>query len=175
MLSCEWNNALLHRAGWLFTLTVLISAIGCVERRMVILTEPLGGSPDNRDLGAIVYDEKNQPLGAAPADKPFTYYGKYRFRLVKDGYETLVVEQRVRAPWYELPGLDFFAENVIPWTIRDVRYFRYQLKPAQVYPPEQLLQGAGLLRDYGRTIGVPSTDPYPPTAAVPTVLQPPTP
>ena len=61
MLSCERKKPMLHRAGWLFVLTLLIGATGCVERRMVILTEPLGGSPDNRDLGAIVYDSFQGP------------------------------------------------------------------------------------------------------------------
>jgi hypothetical protein len=173
MLSCERINALLHRFGWLFALPMLIAGSGCVERRMVILSAPYGSPSNGPDLGAIVYDEKNQPIGAAPVDKPFTYYGKYRFRLAKDGYETLVVDQRVRSPWYELPGLDFFAENVIPWTIRDVRYFRYELKPAEIRTPEQMLQSGQLLRDYGKTIGAPLPDLNPPVGAPPTVLQPP--
>jgi hypothetical protein len=109
-----------------------------------------------------VYDEKNQPIGGTPVDKPFTYYGKYRFRIVKDGYETLDVEQRVRAPWYEWPGLDFISENVIPWTIRDVRQFRYTLQPAQVRPPENLLREGEALREYGKTIGAPLPDVNPP-------------
>ena len=152
-----------HALGWLFALTALMGACGCVERRMVIITEP---------YGAIVYDEKEQPIGAGPVDKPFTYYGKYRFRIAKDGYETMVKEQNVRAPWYELPGLDFFAENVIPWTIRDVRYYRYVLNPAQVKSPEQLLLEGQLLREYGKTIGEPLPDFAPPVGA-PTVLLPP--
>ena len=150
MLSGERMTGILQRLpygrGLLLALTILIAACGCVEKRMVLITEP---------YGAIVYDEKNQPIGAGPVDKPFTYYGKYQFRIAKDGYETLVVDQRVRSPWYELPGLDFFSENVIPWTIRDVRYFRYVLQPAQIRPPEQLLLEAQLLRDYGKTIGEP--------------------
>lgn len=167
MVSFEWMNALLHRRGWLLAVAILIAGSGCVERRMVIITEP---------YGAIVYDEKNQPIGAGPVDKPFTYYGKYRFRIAKDGYETVVVEQRVRAPWYELPGLDFFAENVIPWTIRDVRVFRYALPPAQIRSPEQLTLEAEQLAIYGRTIGVPlPPELNPPSGAAPTVLGPPTP
>ena len=122
-------------------------------------------------LGATRCAEIAVPV---PVDKPFTYYGKYRFRLAKDGYETLVVEQRVRSPWYELPGLDFFSENLIPWTIRDVRHFTYVLQPAQVRSPEQLLLEAQLLRDYGRTIGEPlPPDLNPPAGAPPTVLMPP--
>jgi hypothetical protein len=153
-----------QRRGWWFGLLIALSMAGCVERRMVIITEP---------TGAIVYDEKNQPLGGGPVDKPFTYYGTYSFRLAKDGYETQVFEQRVRAPWYELPGLDFFSENLIPWTIRDVRYYRYVLQPTQVVPPEQLLQQAQRLRDYGKTKGVPDLNP--PAGAAPQVLMPPVP
>lgn len=158
-------------------LALLLVGAGCVERRMVIITEP---------FGAIVYDEKNQPIGGAPADHPFTYYGKYRFRIAKDGYETLVVEQRVRAPWYELPGLDFISENLIPWTIRDVRYFRYVLQPRQVMPPESILGPADALRNYAKGIGTPGApdlgQPIIPVVAtppasevVPPTLLPPTP
>lgn len=127
-------------------LAIALVAVGCVERRMVIIAEP---------YGAIVYDEKNQRLGGSPVDHPFTYYGKYRFRIVKDGYETLVVDQRVRAPWYQLPGLDFISENLVPWTIRDVRYFRYVMQPRQVMPAESVLGPADALRNYARGIGTP--------------------
>jgi len=121
-----------------------------------------------------VYDEKDQPIGAGPVDKTFTYYGKYRFRIAKDGYETLVFEQRVRAPWYEFPGLDFVSENLIPWTIRDVRVFYPVMQPALVRSPEQLLLEAQSLQAYGKTIGVPlPPDLNPPAGGAPTVLLPP--
>jgi hypothetical protein len=154
------------KRGWMLGLVMLAAASGCVERRMVIITEP---------YGAIVYDEKNQPIGGAPVDHPFTYYGKYNFRLAKDGYETLRVEQRVRAPWYELPGLDFISENLIPFTVRDVRYFRYVLQPLQDLPADTLLRQAEQLRAYGATIGPPVVDLPPPTVASPSVLMPPVP
>src|SRR5207244_2164644 len=139
-----------HRVFPLSSRFPLSGLTGCVERCMVIIADPYPAAAN-----AIVYDEKNQPIGGTPVDKPFVYYGKYRFRIVKDGFETLDVEQRVRAPWYELPGLDFISENLIPWTIRDVRYFRYTLTPAQVRPAEDLLREGELLRAYGWTIGPP--------------------
>ena len=135
---------------------------------MVIIADPYPGATN-----AIVYDEKNQPIGGTPVDKPFTYYGKYNFRIVKDGYETLDIENSASAPpWYELPGLDFFAENVIPWTIRDVRYYRYAMTPASLskLDPENLLRDGELLRAFGKTIGAPAIDPSyvvpPPTGTV---------
>jgi hypothetical protein len=120
------------RAGNVVRLLAAVLAMmvlaGCVERRFVIDSEP---------FGAVVFDENDQPISQAPADKQFTYYGKYRFKLVKDGYKTLIVEERIRAPWYELPGLDFISENLIPWTIRDVRRKTYPMEPIDPLSPER--------------------------------------
>lgn len=162
MGSCERMNAWLPCLGWCLALTLLCGLAGCVERRLVIVPDP---------SGAIIYDEKDQPIGAGPVDKPFTYYGKYRFRIAKDGYETLVLEQRVRAPWYELPGLDFISENLIPWTIRDVRYIYPVLQRAPMRTPDQTLQEATQLQAYGKTIGTPAPEYVLPTS--PTTLLPP--
>jgi len=136
------------RWSGLLALPVFLALLtGCVERRMVITTEP---------FGALVYDERNVPLSASPADRPFTYYGKYRFKIVKDGYETLVVEEDVRPPWYEWIGLDFVSETLIPWTLRDVRRFHYQLKNAVVVSPEEVLRQGEPLRARGLVTGEPA-------------------
>lgn len=138
----------------LFLALCVVSQTGCVERRFVITTDP---------PGAIVYDWKDQPLSASPADTPFTYYGTYNFTLVKDGYETMKVQEQVKAPWYGLFGVDFITENLIPYRFRDVRTFHYQLRPLQQVPPEALLQSADSLRARGQTIGPPpSVAPGPP-------------
>ena len=149
----------MRRGGWLLVGLLACAALGgCVERRMVIVTEP---------YGAIVYDERNLPLGASPADRTFTYYGKYRFRIVKVGYETMVVEENVKAPWYQWFGFDFVSENLVPWTIRDVRYFRYQLQPSPIIAPETLLQQAQQLQAQGRLIGTAPAPSLVPPAPVP--------
>lgn len=143
----------LRLATWLAALTASAGLLtGCVERRFIIETNP---------PSAIVYDEKGLPMGASPADRTFIYYGKYRFTIIKDGFETLVVDEKVRAPWYEWPFIDFFSENVIPWTIRDIRIFKYQLQPKQVVPPEEVMNRADVLRNRGQTIGVPLNDQTP--------------
>src|SRR4051812_1416091 len=90
----------------------LAVAAGCVERRFVIDSEP---------PGAMVLDENNRLIGFTPVDKPFVYYGKYQFKLVKDGYETLTVTEDVVVPWFERFPLDFFTENLLPINIRDIR------------------------------------------------------
>ena len=75
---------------------------GCVRRRMTIRSSP---------PGATVYVD-NYELGPTPRSINFTHYGTRQIRLVKDGYETLTLLQPVPAPWYQLPVLDFFSENL---------------------------------------------------------------
>src|SRR5262245_3283745 len=110
------------RRGWSIGILALLSSgvAGCVERRYVIESDP---------PGALVL-VNGTPLGATPVDGHFVYYGNYTFTLIKDGYETLHVDQRIRAPWFEYPGADFVSENVYPGKLEDVRRFRYALQPA---------------------------------------------
>lgn len=124
---------------------VLALLSGCVERRYVITSDP---------PGAVVY-KNGQPLGAAPVDDHFVYYGKYRFTLVKEGYETLHVDQDIPTPWYEVFPLDFISENLVPWPITDVRRFHYRMEPRQQVQSEQLRQDADNLRGRGRSITTP--------------------
>src|SRR5260370_37243435 len=132
------------RYGLLALPVFLALLAGCVERRMVITTEP---------FGALVYDERNVPISASPADRPFTYYGKYRYKIVKDRYETLLVEEDVRPPWYEWIGLDFISETLIPWTVPGVRRFHYHLKNAVVAPASSCLYQGEPLRARGLVTG----------------------
>jgi hypothetical protein len=135
------------RAGILAGPFLVALLSGCVERAMIITTEP---------FGAVVYDERGIPLSGSPADKSFVYYGKYRFTLVKDGYQTLVVEEDIKPPWYEWLFIDFVSENLIPWTIRDIHRFHYQLKEMQMIPLEDVLHQGEPLRAKGKTIGEPA-------------------
>jgi hypothetical protein len=160
-------NPRLRLAVWLFTMLVASGlGAGCVERRFVITSEP---------SGAIVYDEKGLPMGAAPTDRAFVYYGGYQFTLVRDGYETLVVRENVRAPFYEWFLLDFVSENLLPFTIRDIRRFNYQLQPKQIIDPETVLGKATTLRQRGLTIGIPLPNQLVGQGPVSATLMPPVP
>jgi PEGA domain len=147
----------MKRWGWILGAALWAAALaGCVERRYVIYTDP---------PGAVVY-RNGQILGYEPVDDYFIYYGKYDFTLVKEGYEIQHVQQDIKAPWYELPGLDFFSENVVPWRIIDRRVFNYQLQPRQVANPQQLLDEAQNLRNRGLGLGAGSAQPQPAAAAI---------
>jgi hypothetical protein len=126
---------------------------GCVERRFIITSNP---------PGATVYREGMQ-LGVTPVDDPFVYYGTKEYTLVLDGFETLKVKQKSPPPWYEIPPLDFLAENMWPFTIRDIRRPEpYQLQPLQSPNPNQVINRAEQLRNSGRAIGEQPANAAPP-------------
>jgi len=109
---------------------------GCVQRRLTIRSNP---------PGAVVY-VGNQEIGSTPISHDFIYYGSRDITLVKDGYETLKVKAELPTPWYDLPGIDFISENLIPNEIRDHRVLDFQLQPQVIVPTEQLIGRAEELR-----------------------------
>lgn len=153
--SLSWRTAL--AAGLAAACTL---SIGCVQRRLTIRSNP---------PGALVYIG-NDEIGATPCSTDYVYYGKRKIRLVKDGYETLEVNQRLTTPWYDVFPLDFVTENVIPFEIRDERALDFQLTPQMVQPTDQLLGRAQNLRQGSHTPGFAP----PPAAPVPTGTTPPT-
>ena len=155
----------MNRAAWLVPMMGLVCLTsGCVTRRVLITSDP---------PGAIVY-RNGVYLGPTPVEEPFVYYGKYRYRLVKDGYEPLDVTQDIDAPWYELPGIDFVTENIYPCTLRDTRPLHYQLQPAVPVRPDDIRNRAEQLRIEGKSIQpppdappVPGRRPAPPVQTLP--------
>jgi len=114
----------------------LLFAAGCVERRLTVRTDP---------PGARVFIDDYE-IGTSPCSTHFTYYGTRKIRLVKDGFKTKTIYQPLPPPWYQIPPLDFFAENLIPGTFRDHRTVRYELEPEIVTPAEELLRRAEAVR-----------------------------
>ncbi len=132
-----------------------LGASGCVQRRMMIRSNP---------PGARVYVD-DYDIGDTPVSANFTYYGTRKIRLVKDGYETLTVMQKFSTPWYEIVPLDFISENFVPGKISDHRVLDYQLRPQMVIPTDQLQARAEELRR--NTHGSAAAPLVPPASAVP--------
>ena len=126
----------LDRTAVLVLLLVCLSSTGCVRRRFTVRSNP---------PGAMVWVD-DDPIGPTPVSFPYTYYGTRKIRLVKDGFETLTVMQRLPTPWYQIVPLDFVSEVVVPWEIRDQRTMEFQLTPQMIVPRRQLLQRAENLR-----------------------------
>ena len=130
------GKLLIHRLAGCGVILSLCLTTGCVERRMTIRSSP---------PGALVYVDGYE-VGITPISTSFLYYGNREIRLVKDGYETLVVKQPMPTPWYEIPGVDFISENLVPGKLHDQRTYDYQLRPQTVVPTDQLLGRAEALR-----------------------------
>ena len=105
---------------------VCLLQTGCVQRRFTIRSNP---------PGALVY-VNNHEIGTTPVSHDFIYYGTREIRLVKDGYETQTVMAKMPAPWYDLPGIDFISENLVPNEIHDHRVLDFQLQPQVIVPTD---------------------------------------
>ncbi len=136
----RWSSNRRVVAVFLAAAVLLAPSGGCVQRRLTLRSNP---------SGARVY-VGDQEIGTTPVSTDFVYYGTRKIRLVKDGYETLVVNQPIPAPWYQYFPLDFVTENVLPGEIRDERVVNFQLTPLVVQPSEPLLSRAENLRQTGR-------------------------
>jgi hypothetical protein len=121
--------------------SVLLS--GCVERRMTIRT-----NVDNQG-GALVYLD-NEEVGISPVSTGFTYYADREIRLVKDGYETVTLVQPICAPWWDSLLLEFFTENLCPFTLRDERQFHYELPAVAAVSSSEVIQRGSQLRSEGQ-------------------------
>lgn len=131
------------RRDWAFyvlTLLIGIATSGCVERRYTIRTDP---------PGALVIVNKEE-LGASPVSKSFTFYGDRDITIIADGYQTMRVQQPVKAPWWDNRVTEFFSENLIPITFRDEREFTYRLAKAGVPPTNELIGRADALKSDGQ-------------------------
>jgi len=131
-----------HRLAfcWFVLLVVLITAPGCVRRRMTVRTNPPGA----------VVSVDNQLIGTSPAASSFVYYGTREIRVEKDGYRTETVKTRINPPWYQYPGLDFISETLWPWEIRDERIIDVELVPQVLETTDQVLGRADQLRGQSR-------------------------
>ncbi|MGQ9651625.1 MAG: PEGA domain-containing protein [Phycisphaerae bacterium] len=130
------------RLGWRLGLPglaiMMLIISGCVRRTMTINTAPQGAR-------VILND---QEVGTSPVSIDFTWYGDYSVILEKEGYRTLQTNQFVATPWYQTPGIDFFAEVLWPFPVHDKREYTFELEPAgEPISREELLKNAEEFRD----------------------------
>lgn len=111
-------------------------ASGCVHRRMTIVSNP---------PGAMVMLE-GEEVGYTPMSLDFTYYGTRELTLIKDGYKTLTVMQKVPAPWYQRGPMEFVTDNFALTKINNRHEFTYSLEPHEATSTQDLLQRASGLK-----------------------------
>ena len=111
---------MLRRAACVLLAAAAALFSGCVERRFRVETTP---------PGAYV-TVNNKPVGPAPVDVPFLYYGYYDILIEKEGFQTKHIREHVTAPLYAYPPFDLITENFLPLEIQDFRVFTYDLECA---------------------------------------------
>lgn len=143
----------------LLTLSIL-SACGCVHRRMMITSDP---------PGATVFVDNNE-IGQTPVAHDFTYYGTRNFRLEMDGYETVNELRDIKPPWYQVPPLDFFSDNFAGRNIYDNRSVNFQLHRRPDESDNDIIARGLELKNYQAPVS-PRTPPgaYDTAAAIPPV------
>jgi len=137
---------------WKIAKTILLIAMvvticietGCVRRRIYIRAFQEGYSQVPIS-GAMVYVNK-QPVGRTPVTCHFTHYGTMEFTVVKEGYEPLTEFRKVRAPWYQWPGIDFFSEVIWQQEITDTKQIDFQLRPERMMSQDELIDRAESMR-----------------------------
>jgi len=126
-------------------LLACLSLTGCVRRTLLIRSAP---------EGALVTVD-SQTIGNAPVSVPFTYYGTRQIQLEKDGYETVKVKQKIRAPWWQFFPLDLVTDNFAGRELRDRRVLDFEMNPLQPVDQNRLLERASELRNNSRSNTVP--------------------
>jgi hypothetical protein len=103
---------------------LLLFTTGCVRRSLTIRTAP---------PGAQVYVNDQQLKGDSPVTYDFLWYGWYRVRILKAGYETLEDHRELLAPMHLWIPFDLVME-LLPITVSDVREWSYTLTPRKELP-----------------------------------------
>jgi hypothetical protein len=109
-----------------------LTLTGCVERKLTINTEP---------TEALVW-LNDEEIGASPVTVEFNWYGDYKVRISKQGYETLNTHRELKGPLYDVFPIDFFAEILWPGRIVDEYEWSFSLAPYQPPQRESLLNAA---------------------------------
>ncbi|MDR3211688.1 MAG: PEGA domain-containing protein [Planctomycetota bacterium] len=129
-----------------FLALALLALSGCVERALVITSEPSGAS--------ITVNQ--QWKGTTPFVVPFKHYGVYDIWIEHPGYlengkkvsfYPLHVGEPVNAPAYQRLGTDFVSEVLLPARLSDQHSLHYVLERVDLADEiDDVLARAGQLR-----------------------------
>jgi hypothetical protein len=108
--------------------------IGCIERKITIVTEPPGA------LVAL----NDEEIGTSPVTVGFEWYGDYSVRISKDGYQTLSTHQKLKRPWRDIAPFDLLADMFMTKT--DEYNWTFKLEPYQQIQKDELIKSATSFR-----------------------------
>jgi hypothetical protein len=109
------------------TAAVLLAVAGCVERKMLIRSDP---------PGAMITLDGQTLESRTPAEVPFDFGGTRSVTLSAPGHRVLETTAELSDPWFTYFPLDIGAEFLWPGTIEDAQAFDFKLEPyaAQLTP-----------------------------------------
>ena len=103
-----------------FTITICFMAFvlsGCVERQLTIETIPSGAYIELND----------EAIGHSPVTVSFNWYGTYRIRAQKEGYQTLKTSKKLDRPLGDYFPFDLFRGLIAPNTV-DSYHWDFQMQ-----------------------------------------------
>jgi hypothetical protein len=125
----------MKQARILFLLAALtVMTTGCIQRTIKI---------DSNPQGALVH-LNDEEVGRTPLSVPYKFYGVYDVRLELDGYEPLWTKEEAKAPWWEAPGPDLFAEALTDADV--IQDWHFNLKPKGAVDDAAVVQRAEELK-----------------------------
>ena len=104
--------------------------VGCVERKLTIITEPSGA------LVAL----NDEEIGISPVTVGFEWYGDYSVRITKDGYQTLNTHKNLKRPLRDVAPFDLLDDTVN--TRVDDYTWTFKLAPYQEPNKAELIDDA---------------------------------
>lgn len=116
-------------------LTALFFCVGCVERKLTILTEPSGAMVTLND----------EQIGTSPVTVGFEWYGDFAVRITKPGYQTLNTHQNLKRPLKDRFPIDLLADMFT--TKIDSYTWNFTLEPNQPVKKSELIKEALTLQN----------------------------
>ncbi|MFH0944778.1 MAG: PEGA domain-containing protein [Planctomycetota bacterium] len=107
------------RPALLILSLLILTAAGCVERKMFIASVP---------TEADLYLDGNM-VGQTPLTLPFTHYGTREFVLRKPGFRTVRELKVMEPPEFQEFPWDIYYETMTSEIYRDERTYNFVLQP----------------------------------------------
>jgi hypothetical protein len=117
-------------------LVILFAAVGCVERKLTINTNPAGAQ-------VFLNDEE---IGTSPVTTSFNWYGDYNVTIRKEGCVTLQTHRKLQSPWFDLFPFDFAAQVLYPGRIVDSHEWSFDLEPQKEIGRQELIKAAEYIK-----------------------------
>lgn len=110
-------------------ISLLLLASGCVERELVVASEPEG--TEVFVDGVLV----GTTAEGAPVRVPFDFYGTRQVTGRRAGYRPIRRDVELCVPWYQVIPLGLVTDLLWPGTIRDEHHVTLRLKRRAEAPP----------------------------------------